>query len=89
MGDLARLGSPLMAQVTPHCLSFYYSMYGDQVGSLNLYLRVNGITSLNPLWTRSGNQGEAWIKGQTTIQAAAPYQVKHKIPTVMQLYTSH
>lgn len=39
------------------CLEFWYHMYGMDIDTLNVYIKMNG--QLNkPVWTRSRNQGE-------------------------------
>ena len=43
------------------CLSFYYHMYGDTVHTLNVF---NGGTKV---FTKSGNQGNLWLKGKISI----------------------
>ena len=43
------------------CLTFYYHMYGSDMGNLNV--RVNG----KVLISLSGNQGDKWIKEMKTI----------------------
>jgi hypothetical protein len=38
------------------CLQFWYHMYGMDIDTLNIYIKING--QLNkPVWTRSRNQG--------------------------------
>ncbi|VDI17160.1 Hypothetical predicted protein [Mytilus galloprovincialis] len=50
-----------------YCLRFYYHMYGQNIGYLAVYSqkRKSGWWS-NP-WTRSGNQGNQWIKASVNI----------------------
>ena len=43
------------------CVSFYYHMYGRDIKTLNVY---NGG---NVIWTKSGNQGNAWKKAEVSI----------------------
>ena len=40
MGDVARLISPLYQDSGAVCLNFWYHMYGDGVGSLNVFAQV-------------------------------------------------
>ncbi|UJR31098.1 hypothetical protein I4U23_018606, partial [Adineta vaga] len=48
------------------CIQFWYHMYGMDVDTLNVYIKMNG--QLNkPVWTRSRNQGDKWLKGQYAI----------------------
>lgn len=43
------------------CLSFYYHMYGGTINRLNIY--NNG----QIIWTKEGNQGNSWNKGELEI----------------------
>ena len=40
------------------CLRFYYHMYGEDIGSLNVY--VNG----NRVFHKNSNQGNKWLLGE-------------------------
>lgn len=54
------LESAMYVSSTDKCkLTFWYSMYGQRVGSLNVLLK-NEKGELLKLWSRSGNQGEKW-----------------------------
>ena len=57
-GDFAVLSSPEYPFRGRTCVAFYYHMYGTTIGSLTVTL--NGRT----LFSRSGNQGNAWLKAQ-------------------------
>ncbi|CAF4185562.1 unnamed protein product, partial [Rotaria sp. Silwood2] len=48
------------------CLQFWYHMYGMDVDTLNVYLKINGQLG-KPVWTRARNQGNQWLKGQYAI----------------------
>ncbi|XP_071944910.1 MAM and LDL-receptor class A domain-containing protein 1-like [Antedon mediterranea] len=58
IGMSARLRSPLLSSGQQISLSFYYHMYGDTIGTLNVYRTSNLGDEL--LWTRSGNYGDSW-----------------------------
>jgi hypothetical protein len=50
-------------QGTDSChLSFNYHMYGDGIGSLSFEVSEDGGTLWQPVWSKSGNQGDQWIK---------------------------
>lgn len=57
-GDYAVLSSPGYPFRGWACVTFYYHMYGGTIGKLTVTL--NGRT----LFSRSGNQGNAWFKAQ-------------------------
>ncbi|XP_071956928.1 MAM and LDL-receptor class A domain-containing protein 1-like [Antedon mediterranea] len=68
-GDKARLISPTYSpSSTGECLQFWYHMYGDRMGTINVYARQNGNLG-NVLWTESLDQGNVWRFGQVTMQS--------------------
>lgn len=56
------------------CLQFYYHMYGSDMGTLNVYTRT-GNANGNPIWRKTGNQGNRWLKAQVTVTSQANWQV--------------
>ncbi|CAH1790069.1 unnamed protein product [Owenia fusiformis] len=49
-------------------LEFYYHMKGIDIGTLSVYtISPNGV--LNKIWTRSGQQGQFWMKARVPIPA--------------------
>ena len=74
MGDRARLESIIFDGTNgdPRCFRFWYHMYGDSIGTLNVYL-FNG--SLVPLWSLSTNRGNDWHEGQVSYVSLIPYQI--------------
>ena len=57
-----------------HCFSFWYHMYGADVGSLNVLQKYGNKKSI--LWGMKGNRGNVWKKTQITItNNAASYEV--------------
>uniref|UniRef100_H2ZZX6 MAM domain containing 4 n=1 Tax=Latimeria chalumnae TaxID=7897 RepID=H2ZZX6_LATCH len=53
------------------CLSFWYYMYGPQIGTLNVKIKLEGKNE-TLLWTRKGTQGNVWHLGFCTL----PHQNK-------------
>jgi hypothetical protein len=47
-------------------------MYGDSIGTLNVYL-FNG--SYTHLWSLSGNRGNEWYEGQVSYDSSIPHQL--------------
>ncbi|XP_039408082.1 MAM domain-containing glycosylphosphatidylinositol anchor protein 2 [Corvus cornix cornix] len=84
-GEKARLVSPIFsvapknpygATNTAYCFSFYYHMYGQHIGSLNVYLRLKGQTAIeNPLWSSSGNKGQHWNQARVNINPPTSFQL--------------
>ena len=60
-GDNAKLELSVSGNGELSCLEFYYHMYGDTMGTLNVFSGNAVIFSL------SGNQGNYWIKVERTI----------------------
>ena len=60
-GDNAKLVLSLPGNGKLGCLSFYYHMYGDNMGTLNVF-SGNMI-----VFTVSGDHGNIWIKAENTI----------------------
>lgn len=53
-GDKAALKSFVIASTSQQtCVSFWYHMSGSQIGTLNVYLKVNG-QNQQRIWTLSG-----------------------------------
>ena len=60
-GDKAKLQVSVSGNGAPACLRFYYHMYGDSMGSLNVF------SGNSKLFIASGNQGNMWKKFTQTI----------------------
>lgn len=84
-GDRARLISPVFSippknpygtTNTAYCFSFYYNMYGQHIGTLNVYLRLKSQTSTeSPFWSTSGNKGQHWFQARVNIHPNSSFQV--------------
>ena len=71
----ARLISPLLPfGQKSRCLQFWYSMYGHDIDTLNVYAK-SGNSLGTVLWTISGNQGRDWQIAQVTIRPGPSYKV--------------
>ncbi|CAC5393954.1 unnamed protein product [Mytilus coruscus] len=55
------------------CLTFWFHMYGDGMGTLNVYLVSEKITK--KLWSRSGNKPDIWQLAFVDISILQPYQM--------------
>ncbi|CAB4026654.1 MAM and LDL-receptor class A domain-containing 2-like, partial [Paramuricea clavata] len=72
-GDKARLQSPQQQPaVGGKCLEFWYHMWGNNMGSLAVYIKDNVRTS--QVWKKSGNQGSTWQKGRVTLKSASNFK---------------
>lgn len=56
------------------CLTFYYHMYGSEMGQLEIYLEfIAGRRLL--VWERSGNQGKEWHHGMVAFASFSTHKV--------------
>ena len=60
-GDNAKLQVSVPGNGAAACLVFFYHMYGDAIGTLNVYSGNQLVFSV------SGNQGNYWIQARKTI----------------------
>ena len=72
-GDSARLDSPVYPATTGSCATFWYSMNGNQIGTLNVYRKMGNVRVR--LWTLTGNQGLQWRMAQVSVKALLSYQL--------------
>ena len=81
LGDKGRILSPEINSTlskNSHCLQFYYHLYGDEIGQLNIQLNTPGGLTGNPIWQRTTQHGNLWLKAHVTIPPAgnfATYQI--------------
>jgi hypothetical protein len=76
-GHKARLVSQdLLPSSSPKCLKFWFHLYGQSIGDLNVYVKTGaGNKSEELVWTYGGNFGNQWLGGQTPVQSDKVYQV--------------
>nr|XP_054756445.1 MAM and LDL-receptor class A domain-containing protein 1-like [Lytechinus pictus] len=68
-GSKARLTSTAEDAAQPRCAQFFYSMYGDTMGSLSVYVKESSSSSLgDPVWSLAGERGNGWFRGLASIQ---------------------
>lgn len=75
-GQKARLLSSTISTSQSACVTFYYHMFGQNIGSLNVYTKQVALGQ--PVWTRSGNQQNQWIQGQFSLSPTQNFQVVKK-----------
>ena len=74
-GDKARFISPTYVGVKGgQCFQFWYHMYGQDIGQLNVYIKT-GANISNPSWTRSGDRGNVWKITQISITTSSSFNV--------------
>jgi MAM domain, meprin/A5/mu len=50
-------------------------MYGDHVGSLNVYTRTSIGGPLSLTWSQSYEKGDEWLRAIVALQVQQPFQV--------------
>ena len=50
-------------------------MYGSHIGTLNVYTRSSTTGPLNKIWTKTGSQGDKWLKATASISVSQNFQV--------------
>lgn len=72
-GDKARLYSGFLNTTGELCLSFWYHMYGRDIGALRVLMRRQ--EQLVTLWSRKGPSGNRWLQGKTNFTAQGEFWV--------------
>uniref|UniRef100_A0A3Q3FG89 MAM domain-containing protein n=1 Tax=Labrus bergylta TaxID=56723 RepID=A0A3Q3FG89_9LABR len=72
-GDMSFVVSDVFSPTTRgHCLSFWYHMYGNHVGTLRVYINDNTHTGGNEegtlIWIEAGNKGDKWNEARVSIK---------------------
>lgn len=69
-GDYARLESPafLPTDGNGECLVFWYHMYGNGIGRLNVYIKRGNALGTST-WSEYGNHGNRWLRGMITVKS--------------------
>ena len=57
------------------CMQFWYHMYGNSIGQLNVYLKTRSGYPGTKVWTMSRNQGNQWLIGQVKITTSSSFNV--------------
>ena len=74
-GDLARISTPQYgAAAGSMCLTFWYHMYGQNTGSLTVF--VQDTAGKHQVWQRNGNQVNLWLYTMVTLTPSGAYKVR-------------
>ena len=76
-GYKSQLMSHSFEPTEERCLSWWYSMNGRTVGSLNVYLINSRSGTKTSLWSKSGEQGKDWKQGFSSFQSDSQYRVRN------------
>ena len=58
------------------CLRFWTHMYGNGIGSLNVYVRGSSSGDIK-IWSLTGDAGNNWYMGQAPISATENFRVRN------------
>lgn len=58
--DIAVLQSVRITSSPHQCLSFWYNMYGSNIGTLRVHQLYSTQVQQTPIWSMSGNKGREW-----------------------------
>ena len=74
---IAVIKSPIIPPGKEVCFDFWYKMYGDEVGKIQVMLRSNDSYVIEPiiLWTREGSQGPGWLHAVVNVNEPIPNQI--------------
>ena len=74
-GDLARITTPQYQSTGSGdaCLSFWYHMYGQQTGSLTVFVQSNA--GKQQVWQKVGNQVNLWLYTTVALKVSGTYTV--------------
>nr|XP_020490862.1 MAM and LDL-receptor class A domain-containing protein 1-like isoform X1 [Labrus bergylta] len=73
-GDMSFVVSDVFSPTTRgHCLSFWYHMYGNHVGTLRVYINdrnthTGGNEEGTLIWIEAGNKGDKWNEARVSIK---------------------
>jgi len=70
----AILASGVIDKAEKTCVQFWYYMKGQDISSLNIYIRTNKAKTL--IWQLTGKQGSNWNFGQVGYNDTISYQVR-------------
>ena len=74
-GDNAMLGSAVFTSTSTCQVRFFYHMYGRHIGTLNVYTRTSTTGPMKKIWTKTGDQGNSWVKAAVSISVSQNFQV--------------
>lgn len=75
-GDRARLLSRNFYTTTNNCnIRFFYYMFGSTVNTLSVMMRTQINGTATTLWSKSGNQGDLWHRGQVSLPISSHFQI--------------
>ena len=72
VNETARITSNESLPLGQHCLTFFHHMLGKHIESLNVYLKNASNGQETRVWSKRGNQGDAWTRAQVNLATVEP-----------------
>ncbi|CAG2236368.1 unnamed protein product [Mytilus edulis] len=73
VGERSNITSETVYRDGDSCFTFWYHMYGEGMGTLNVYLDSENVS--RNIWSMSGNRQEKWWLGHVDISISEPYSI--------------
>ena len=80
-GDFAQIASPVFKPNSKCKVRFFYHMYGQHIGSLNIKTRTSVSGAMTQQWSLSGNQGNSWKRAEVLLSLTQNFQVCFYMPS--------
>ncbi|CAF4949732.1 unnamed protein product, partial [Rotaria magnacalcarata] len=75
-GERARVLSPVMNNTGGGCrFRFYWHLYGEDIGELNVYTRTANGGPMNLIWTKNTEVGDFWDRADLALFNSQPFQI--------------
>ncbi|XP_041467508.1 MAM and LDL-receptor class A domain-containing protein 1-like [Lytechinus variegatus] len=71
----ADLIGEILSASSGSCLTFWYHMFGNAVGSLEVYTMDEDDQQFGPIWSTSGSQGDVWIMGSADVTFGREFRI--------------
>lgn len=56
-------------------MTFYYHMFGSTMSCVVIYVRNQNENRIKPVWLKSENKGDQWIREQISLNETGQYKV--------------
>lgn len=56
-------------------MTFYYHMFGSTMSCVVIYVRNQNENRIKPVWLKSENKGDQWIREQVSLNGTGQYKV--------------
>lgn len=60
-------------------MTFYYHMFGSTMSCVIIYVRNQNENRIKPVWLKSENKGDQWIREQISLNKTGQYKVGYVV----------